>query len=139
MSPYPGILRPFAGTITIEHEAGGRRVLCLSGDVDSATVAEFDSRQGRLTVLVDAIDAGAVSFLSSAGLAVMVRCTEAAVAAGRRPVMRAASAPVHQLLRAAGLETFFPRPDEVQPGTGGESPERRVARNRTRPASGAVS
>ena len=73
MSTNPGGPRPFPGSITIEHEAGGRRVLRLSGDVDSVTVAEFESRQGGLPVVVDVIDAGAVSFLSSAGLAVMVR------------------------------------------------------------------
>ena len=34
MDPHPKRLRPFVGSITIEREAGGRRVLCLSGDVD---------------------------------------------------------------------------------------------------------
>lgn len=124
MSPYPGRERPFSGSVTIEHEAGGRRVLCLSGDVDSATVAEFERRQGRFPVVVHAIDAGAVSFLSSAGLAVMVRCcAEAAAAVGRRPVLRAASAPVDQLLRAAGIESYFPRSEVTQPGGGSEAPE----------------
>lgn len=100
MSPHPGRLRPFPGSITIEHEAGGRRVLCLSGDVDSATVAEYESRQGSMLVVVDVIDAGAVTFLGSAGLGVMVRCAEASVAVGRLPVLRAASGTVERL--AAG-------------------------------------
>ncbi len=110
MGSHAGRGRPFPGSITIEHEAGGHRVLCLSGDVDSAAVAEFERRQGRLPVVVDAIDAGGVSFLASAGLAVMVRCAEAAAAAtGRRPVLRAAAGPVDRVLRAAELETYFPR------------------------------
>jgi anti-anti-sigma factor len=109
MSPKPEHLRPFPGSLTIEHEAGGQRVLRLSGDVDSAVVAEYASRQGELPVVVDVIDAGAVSFLGSAGLAVMVRCVEAAAAVGRRPILRAASGPVDRLLRVAGLETYFPR------------------------------
>ena len=122
MSPPPGRLRPFPGSLTIEREAGGRRVLRLSGDVDSAAVAEFESRQGSLPVGVDVLDAGAVSFLGSTGLAVMVRYAEAAIEDGRRPVLRAASAPVDQLLRAAGIETYFPRPDAGQPRAGDEAP-----------------
>ncbi|GAB3324692.1 hypothetical protein GCM10027451_49190 [Geodermatophilus aquaeductus] len=73
MAPHARRLRPFPGSITIEHEAGGRRVLCLSGDVDSTAVAEYESRQRGLPVVADVIDAGTVSFLASAGLAVMVR------------------------------------------------------------------
>jgi anti-anti-sigma factor len=122
MGPHTGRLRPFPGSITIEHEAGGRRVLCLSGDVDSTAVAEFERRQGGLTVVVDVIGAGEVSFLASAGLAVMVRCAKAAAAAGRRPVLRAAAGPVDRLLRAAGLETYFPRPRAMQGGAGYEAP-----------------
>jgi anti-anti-sigma factor len=109
MSPHPGRLRPFPGSLTIEHEPGGKRVLYLSGDVDSATVAEFEARQGRLPVVVDALDAGAVSFLGSAGLAVMVRYAEAAAAAGRAPVLRAASGQVDRLLSVAGMGTYFVR------------------------------
>jgi len=122
MGPHSGHPRPFSGSITIEHEAGGRRVLCLSGDVDSAVVAEYERRQGRLPVLVDAIDAGAVSFLGSAGLAVMVRCAEAAAAVGPCPVLRAASGAVDRLLRVAGMETYFLRPEAAQPGAGDEAP-----------------
>ena len=115
MSTHSPRLRPFPGSLTIEHEAGGRRVLCLSGDVDSAAVAEYERGQGGLPVVVDVIDAGAVSFLASAGLAVMVRCAEAAAAVGRRPVLRAASGTVERLLRAAGLESYFPRPGTTPP------------------------
>jgi len=115
MSPHPGCLRPFPGSLTIEHEPGGRRVLTLSGDVDSATVADFEGRQGRLPVVVDAIDAGAVTFLGSAGLAVMVRYAEAAAADGRPPVLQAASGQVDRLVRAAGLDTYFVRPGADQP------------------------
>lgn len=119
MSPYPVREHPFPGSVTIEHEAGGRRVLCLSGHVDSATVAEYEKRQGRFPVVVDAIDARTVSFLSSAGLALMVRCcAEAAATVGRRPVLRGASAPVNRLLRAAGIEGYFPRPEAMPPSAG---------------------
>jgi anti-anti-sigma factor len=122
MSPHPGRRsHPFAGVVTIEHAPGGRRVLCLSGDIDSATVAEFEGRQGRLPIVVDAIDAGAVTFLGSAGLSVMVRCAEVAAAAGGRPVLRAASDPVEVLLRAAGLESYFVRPGPARQKETGSS------------------
>src|SRR3954462_15067606 len=120
--PPPGRLRPYAGSITIEREAGGRRVLCLSGDVDSAAVAQFRGRQGSSPVVVDAIGAGAVSFLGPAGLAVMVRYAEAGAVVGRRPVLRAASGPVDQLLRAAGMDPYCARPEVAQRRAGDESP-----------------
>ncbi|NYJ08604.1 STAS domain-containing protein [Petropleomorpha daqingensis] len=90
-------------------------MLRLVGDIDSAVVAEFEGRQGRRPVVVGAIDAGAVTFLGSAGLAVMVRYAEAAAGVGRLPVLRAASAPVDRLLRTAGLEDYFPRSGGTPP------------------------
>ena len=109
MNPQAGRLRPLPGSLTIEHEPDSRDVLCLSGDIDSAVVGDFEGRQGRRPVVVDAIDAGEVTFLGSAGLAVMVRYAEAAAAVDRFLVLRAASAPVQRLIHAAGLDTYFPR------------------------------
>jgi anti-anti-sigma factor len=92
------------GSITVETE-GDRRILRLRGDVDSAVVARFTESQGRQPPAVDAIDAGAVTFLSSTGLALLVRCSEAAVAAGReRPVLRSASRVAKRVLELAGLD-----------------------------------
>jgi anti-anti-sigma factor len=109
VNAHPERLRPLLGSITVEHEEAGRRVLCMRGDLDSAVVAHFRSRQGREPVVVDAIDAGAVSFISSSGLAVMILCLEASSAAGRQPVLRAASHSVERALRLAGLQSVFPR------------------------------
>jgi anti-anti-sigma factor len=102
-----------AGSITIEHEEGGRRVLCLRGDVDTAVATQFRNLQGREPVVVDAVDAGDVSFISSSGLAVMLLAGEASQAAGRLPVLRAASYPVDRALRLAGMDDFFLRPGPV--------------------------
>jgi anti-anti-sigma regulatory factor len=104
-------LRPPAGTITIELEDPDRRVLCLRGEVDTAVATRFANSQRRDRVVVDAIDAGTVTFISSSGLALMVMCAEASRAAGRPPVLRAASHPVDRALRTAGIDTLFPRPD----------------------------
>ena len=116
MNPLAGRLRTLPGSLTIEHEPDSRDVLCLSGDIDSAVVADFEGRQGRRPVVVDAIDAGAVTFLGSAGLAVMVRYAAAAAAVDRFPVLRAASAPVDRLIQAAGMQTYFLRRGAPPPG-----------------------
>ncbi len=110
MDSDPGRLWPPAGSITIEHEEGGRRVLCLRGDVDTSVATRFRNLQGRENVLVDVIDAGDVSFISSSGLALMLLSAEASEAAGRRPLLRAASHPVVRALQLAGMEDYFPRP-----------------------------
>jgi anti-anti-sigma factor len=103
--------RPPAGSITIEPDGGDRRVLCLRGDVDTAVAAQFTSTQGRDRVTVDAIDAAGVSFISSSGLALMLVCAEASLAAGRSAVLRAASHQVERALRLAGIDGLFPRPE----------------------------
>ncbi|TFV62689.1 UNVERIFIED_ORG: anti-sigma factor antagonist [Bacillus sp. AZ43] len=105
-------LRPPAGTITIEHEGAGRRVLWLRGDVDTAVATRFANAHRRDRVVVDAIDAGAVTFVCSSGLALMLMCAEASAAAGRRPVLRAASQPVERALQLAGIDAAFPRPEQ---------------------------
>ena len=103
------------GAITIEREAADRWVLCLRGDVDTAVATRFANSQGRQRVVVDAIDAGGVTFISSSGLALMLLCAEASVAAGRHPVLRAASRPVNRALELSGIGTVFPRPEPVEP------------------------
>ena len=106
--------RPAAGAITIELEAPERRVLCLTGDVDTAVATRFANAQRRDRVVVDAIDAASVTFISSSGLALLLLCMEASVAAGRRPVLRAASHPVNRALQLAGIDDVFPRPEVQQ-------------------------
>ncbi len=99
---------PLPGAITIQDE-GSRQVLCLRGEVDSAAVARFRELQRSQPAVVDAIDAGGVSFISSTGLAVMIRCVEASSAAGRPPVLRASSHVVDRLVRMFGMDDLFPR------------------------------
>ena len=92
------------GSMTVEAE-GDRRILVLRGDIDSAVVARFTKEQGRELPAIDAIDAGAVSFLSSTGIAVLLRFSEAAIAAGRaRPALRSASRVTTRVLELAGLD-----------------------------------
>src|SRR4051794_23502095 len=94
-----------AGDITIEREGAARWVLCLRGAVDTAVATRFTTSKGRQRVVVDAIDARDVTFISSSGVALMLLCVEASVAAGRHPVLRAASRPVDRALQLSGIET----------------------------------
>ena len=109
MDAYPR-RRPPAGSITIEREGADRRVLWLRGDVDTAVATQFTSTHGRERVAVDAIDAGAVTFICSSGLALLLVCAETSLAAGRHPTLRAASFQVDRALRMAGIDSVFPRP-----------------------------
>src|SRR5688572_26074277 len=114
MHAYPGP-RPLAGSITIEQEDADRRVLCLRGEVDTAVATHFTSAHGRERVAVDAIDAGTVTFICSSGLALLLTFAEASRAAGRQPMLRAASHPVDRALRMAGIYSVFARPEEDRP------------------------
>jgi anti-anti-sigma factor len=107
--------RPAAGAISIEREGPDRRVLCLRGDVDTAVATQFTTSQRRERVVVDAIDAAGVTFVSSSALALLLTCVEASVAAGRHPVLRAASQQVDRALRLAGIDSVFPRPEPDPP------------------------
>ncbi|MFP5372152.1 MAG: STAS domain-containing protein [Actinomycetes bacterium] len=114
MDAYPRA-RPAAGSITIEHEGADRQVLCLRGDVDTEVATRFTTSQRRDRVVVDAIDAGTVTFISSSGLALLLVCVEASRAAGRSPMLRAASRPVERALQMAGIDDVFPRPERGAP------------------------
>src|SRR3954453_2380455 len=109
MNPPPERIRPLPGSITIERD-GDRRVLCLRGELDTAVAERFKDHQGRAPMVVDEIDAGAVSFISSTALALMLRCAEASLAAGSRPVLSASSPVVERILQLAGVEAAFARP-----------------------------
>lgn len=103
--------RPPAGAITIESEEPDRRVLRLRGDVDTAVATQFTTAQRRERIVVDAIDAAGVTFMSSSALALLVKAVEASTAAGRHPVLRAASHQVDRALQLAGIESVFSRPE----------------------------
>ena len=110
MWSHPDIPVPLPGSIAVEVE-GDRRVLVLRGDLDAAVVVAFEAAQRSEAVVVDAIDAAAVTFMSSRGIAVMLLTVEASRTAGRSPVLRASSHPVDRLLQMSGIEDVFQRPE----------------------------
>lgn len=99
------------GSVRLAVEDGGH-VVHLVGDIDAATVAEFDRThvaddvRQRVVVLVDA---EAVTFLNSVGAGLLVRLTDPARRAGVRPKLRRPSRPVLQVLRVTGLDALFDR------------------------------
>jgi anti-anti-sigma factor len=110
--PHPRIPVPLPGSIAVKDE-GDERVLCLRGDLDSAVVASFEIAQRPEPVVVDAIDAAEVTFISSRGVAVMVLAVEASHAAGRFPVLRASTPVVDRMLRMSGVADLLQRPGET--------------------------
>ncbi len=103
-SPTAGPELP--GSIALVRDLRGT-VLRLEGEVDTAVVQAFDHQQdGAHLVPVDVIDAAAVSFIDSVGLALLVRSMRHSTGAGRRPVLEQ-SAPVRRVLYLAGLTPVF--------------------------------
>ena len=99
------------GSIRFGVEDGGD-VVHLSGEIDAATVAEFErthSPQDGRRRLVLLIDAEAVTFLNSVGTGLLIRLTDPARKAGLRPKLRRPSKPVVQILRVTGLDSLFDR------------------------------
>jgi len=96
-----------SGSISLSRELGGL-VLYLAGEVDPAVVWEFEARYGT-PVPVDAIDAGAVTFICAHGVTLMVAWAQVSAAAGHRAVLRRSAPLVDRVLRLTGLDEELPR------------------------------
>ena len=92
---------------------GRRAVLHLRGEVDAATVARWErdrpspGTDGTAHGVVVAVDASAAPFLNSAGVALLVRETDAHRRAGGRPELRNPSRTVLQALRLTVMADLF--------------------------------
>lgn len=96
------------GNVWLERADSGA-VLHLRGEVDTATVARWDADRPAPGTdgAVVAVDASAAAFLNSAGVALLVRETEAHRRAGGRPQLRNPSRSVLQVLRVTGVADLF--------------------------------
>ncbi|MDP9429102.1 MAG: STAS domain-containing protein [Actinomycetota bacterium] len=100
------------GRIWTVHEHGGA-VLHLSGEIDAATVASYEAgspgrrMDGTAPAMVMALDTAAVTFMSAAGISLLLRETAPLRAAGRRPVLRRPSRSVRRILDLTGVGAFF--------------------------------
>jgi anti-anti-sigma factor len=94
------------GAVTLEREPDGL-VLRLTGEVDAAVVARFTTNPDHQPAPVAAIDAGAVTFISSAGVALMLRWAQAASTGGRPVLLRRSAHCVDRVLQQMGLDAQF--------------------------------
>lgn len=89
------------GAVAVRIE-GQRRVLHLSGEVDFAVVEQFERGQ-VVPLVVDEIDAGAVTYFSAAGVRLLLQARKTSLAAGRPATLRSSSPNVDRLLGVAGI------------------------------------
>jgi anti-anti-sigma regulatory factor len=94
------------GAVTLQREPGGL-VLRLTGEVDAAVVARFTADPDHQPVPVAAIDAGAVTFISSAGVALMLLWAQAPSTGGRPVLLRRSARCVDRVLQQMGLDAQF--------------------------------
>ena len=94
------------GSISVRREAG-ETVLVLAGEIDAAVVGAFEAEQPQ-PVPVDAVDAGAVTFIASVGVALLLRWVEAGPSGG--PVLRRSSPRLDRFLELTRLTEVFRRP-----------------------------
>lgn len=97
---------PSHGSIRIAHEAG-KATLLLSGEIDLDVVRAFESAGEPTPSAVAAIDAGAVTHLSAAGVALMLRYRDASLRAGSVIPLRRSNAHVDRVLRILRLADAF--------------------------------
>jgi anti-anti-sigma regulatory factor len=73
-------------------------------------VRTFEDEQAADPVHVDAVDADAVTFISSVGVALLLQCAAAGPAGG--PVLRRSSPRLDRILELTQLAQAFRRPPE---------------------------
>jgi anti-anti-sigma factor len=94
------------GVVTLQREPDGL-VLRLTGEVDAAVVDRYTAGPDHQPAPVAAIDAGAVTFISSAGVALMLRWAQAAATGGRPVLLRRSARCVDRVLQQMGLDAQF--------------------------------
>src|SRR4051812_43880732 len=90
------------GSISLPREPGGL-VLRLAGEVDAAVVWDFEARHGPPEP-VDAIDAGAVTFICGHGVGLMADWARVSAAAGHWAVLRRSTRWVDRVLQLTALD-----------------------------------
>ncbi len=100
-------------TTFVDRPRPGVLVLAVDGELDSLVAAEFESALGEAldaaqeqaaTVVVDL---GAVTFLASSGLAVLIRGAQREAERGRALHVAAATRPVLRPLQITGADELF--------------------------------
>jgi len=94
------------GRISIDRLPGGWTV---AGELDASTSPSLAAAFSQLPAgsgQVD-VDLGAVTFIDSSGLRILIALSDRATAEGRKVVVSGASNPVRRLLEITGLDSMF--------------------------------
>lgn len=108
-----------------EDDAGGIRIVALAGRLDSASAPAFDAWRERCDAAAEKltiIDFSEVSYLSSAGLRVILVANRHAERAGRTLRFCGLQEMVRQVFRTAGLLACLPVFSDRAAALRGESP-----------------
>ncbi len=97
---------PELGCITIGLE-GDTQVLRLVGDIDTDAVIAFEQSGVSDGRAISVIDLEKVTFLSSTGIALLIRQTQPARHRGDLPVLRGLTDQARRILQITGTTTLF--------------------------------
>lgn len=104
--------------MSVEEFASGARCIVLQGRLDTVGVDQVEARFRDAVLGADrdtAVDLGAVSFLASMGLRLMIATARAQRARGRQLVLFGARAQVQSTLEMVALDQIIPvLPDREQ-------------------------
>ncbi|WP_456451254.1 STAS domain-containing protein [Hydrogenimonas sp.] len=84
--------------------------IAFAGRLDATNAAEAMTRVGEGLETLDRdvlLDLGALEYISSAGLQVLLKCAKAAQAAGRGLYLGGANPNVREILKISGFLTFM--------------------------------
>jgi anti-anti-sigma factor len=95
------------GLIAVEREDGAS-VLRMAGEIDAEAVAVYEAQHVASEAPgISLVDLTEVTYLSSAGLGLLLRETRAARERGDIPTCRGISRPAGRILRLAGVANLF--------------------------------
>jgi anti-sigma B factor antagonist len=94
------------GRITVERDGDGHVLLRLAGDIDAATVDAYEEPQLGASV-ISVIDLTEVEFLSSSGVAFLIRRTQSSRERGLLPAVRGLSTRAQRILQLTGALNLF--------------------------------
>ncbi len=103
--PVQPVLREL-GCITMAWE-GDTPLLRLVGDIDTDAVVAFEQSGASDGPVICIVDLKEVTFLSSTGIALLIRQTQPARDRGDLPVLRGLTDPARRLLQITGTTALF--------------------------------
>ncbi len=94
------------GCITVGWE-GDNPVLRLAGDIDTDAVLAFEQSGVSDSHVITVVDLTDVTFLSSTGVAFVIRQTQSAREQGHLPVLRGLTHSTRRILQLTGTSALF--------------------------------